>query len=590
MSNSATIISLNITKFPQNLLIPDMDNDVSLQVINNSDKKENFKFVFEGENLDINLKSPELKDQIEFAPKETKNIDIRLNPTVNGFGKLTINAYWLKIVEYKVKVQKVREVAPKSKIHKAFENYKFKGAEKIDMINPKEFFLKRTLEELQKVEEQLETMRNNYKSTLSLDSTSTEAFSRVTIEVIDKSIKELAKGHLSNNNLTISLALALELSDPNEQLNFYVNLIRAHAIVHLSEAIQIVKGLNDLNLQQNLLKLLVFDQISQNPIQAFNLTENITDLSIKIKLLFNIAKELNNSNKSSELLTVLKKIIEVLSKSTEFNSEDKKDQKLIYESLKDAINGIAEIESPGAANTIIEGISKITLKERIAKDLFDIIYELVDEIRTKIDSELIHSQYFLLNTYISNINNEIKSFSSIGGNISNNILSGDFNFKLVFLSLFSFNFSIFPFIDRVYNDLKFNLKKSIAYYIFPSVNNFQDNELTVLQRTLNQFFNNFANVPSQLLIFNLDFIPYLGKPTVILSSESQLNNNLKSKIEKLGDTVNLIIDDSMFKGGKIFDNLKSIIPPNKCEIFNLILSYEFINDYNAFMTLIQSLF
>ncbi len=590
MSNSATIISLNITKFPQNLLIPDMDNDVSLQVINNSDKLENFKFVFEGENLDINLKSAELKDQIEFAPKETKNIDIRLNPTASGFGKLTINVYWLKIVEYTVKVQKVREIAPKSKFYKIFDNYRFKSAEKIDTMNPKEFFLTMTLTELQKIEEQLETMRNNYKSTLSLDSTSTEAFTKVTIEVIDKTIRQLAKGYLSNKNLQLSLSLALELSDPNEQLKFYINLIRAHAIENLSEALQIIRSLNDLNLQQNLLKLVVFDQIPVNPIQASNLTENITNLSEKIKLLFNIAQELYNNNKSSELLTVLKRIIEVLFKSPEINSEDKKDQKLIYDSLKDAINGIAEIESPGAANTIIEGISKITLKERIAKDLFDIIYELVDEIRTKIDSELIFSQYFLLNTYISNINNEIKSFSSIGGNVSNNILSGDFNFKLVFLSLFSFNFSIFPFIDRVYNDLKFNLKKSIAYYIFPSVNNFQDNELTVLQRTLNQFFNNFANVPSQLLIFNLDFIPYLGKPTVILSSESQLNNNLKSKIEKLGDTVNLIIDDSTFKGGKIYDNLKSIVPPNKCEIFNLILSYEFINDYNAFMAFIQSLF
>jgi len=590
MSNSSNIISLNITKFPQNLLIPDVDNNVSIQVINNSNKNETFKFVFEGENLETYFKSEALKDQIEFAPKETKNIDIRLNPTVNGFGKLTINGYWLKIVEYTVKVQKVREIAPKSKIHKIFENYKLKGAEKIDTMNPKEFFLKMTLQEIQKVEEQLETMRNNYKSTLSLDSTSAEAFSRVTIEVIDKTIKELAKGHLSNNNLTISLGLALELSDPNEQLHFYINLIRAHAIEQLSEALQIVKGLNDLNLRQTLLKSLVFDQISQNPIQAFNLTENITKLSLKIKLLFNIAKELNNSNNSSELLTVLKNIIEVLSKSTEFNSEDKKDQKFIYESLKDAIHGIAEIENPVAAHSIIEGMSEQAQKERITKDLFDIIYELVDEIRTKIESELIFSQYFLLNTYISNINKEIKSFSSIGGNLSNNILSGDFNFKLVFLSLFSFNFSIFPVIDRVYNDLKFNLKKSIAYYIFPSVNNFQDNELTVLQKTLNQFFNNFTNVPSQLLIFNLDFIPYLGKPTVILSSESQLNNNLKSKIEKLGDTVNLIIDDSMFKGGMIYDNLKSIVPPNKCEIFNLILSYEFINDYNAFMAFIQSLF
>jgi hypothetical protein len=97
-------------------------------------------------------------------------------------------------------------------------------------------------------------------------------------------------------------------------------------------------------------------------------------------------------------------------------------------------------------------------------------------------------------------------------------------------------------------------------------------------------------VSSQLLIFNLDFIPYLGKPTVILSSESQLSNTIKSKVEKLGDSVNLIIDDSMFKGGEIYDNLKKIIPPTKGEIFNLILSYEFINDYNAFKAFIQSLF
>jgi len=589
MSNLSNIISLNIIKFPQNILIPDVDNDVSIQVVNNSEKNENFKFVFEGENLDIILKSAELTDQIEFTSKETKNIDIGLNPTANGFGKLTINAYLLKFLEYTVKVQKVREIVPKTKIHKIFENYNLKGAEKVDMINPNEFIIEKKLKELEKIEGQLEKMRNDYELAGSLESNNTEAFSKVTIEIIDKTIKELAKGHLYNNNLSISLGLALELSNPNEKLNFYANLIRAYAIEHLNEVTEIVKGLDDLDLQQKLFKSLVFDQISHNPIQASNLAENITDLSIKIKLLFNIAKELMDSDKSSELVTVLKKIIEIISKS-EFDGIDSKNQKFIYKSLKDAIHGIAEIENPIAANSIIEGLSKQELKEAIIKDLFDIIYKLVDEIKTKIESELVFSQYFLLNTYTSNITNEVKSFSSIGGNISNNILSGDFNFQMVFLSLFSFNFSIFPFIDRIYNDLRFNLKKSIAYYIFPSVNNYQDNELAILQKTTSQFFNNFANVPSRVLIFNLDFIPYLGKPTVILSSESQLNTNLKSKIEKLGESVNLIIDDSMFKGGKIYENLKNILPPSKCEIINLILSYEFINDYNAFLMFIQSLF
>ncbi|MFX1375136.1 MAG: hypothetical protein ACFFA0_04935 [Promethearchaeota archaeon] len=590
MSSSSPIISLNITKFPQNLLIPDMDNVVSIQATNNSDKNENFQFVFEGENIDIFYYSEDLKDKIEFAPRETKNIDLRLNPTAGGFGKLTISAFWLKIVEYTVKVEKVRETVPKNKLNKILDNYKFKGTEKINLLDPKEFILKMTLKEIQNAEEQLETMRNNYNSTLSSNSTSSEAFTKVTIEAIEKTIKKLAKGYLSNNNIHNALTIALELSDPNDRINFYIDLIRAYAFGNMINAIQIIDSLNDLTLQQRLLKSLIVDQTSQNPNQTFELTEKVTNLSIRIKLLFNIAKQLNKTNASSELLTVLKKIIEILFNSVDLNSEVKKDQKFFYESIKDAIYGVAEMESPIVANNIIEGINKLALKERIKKDLFDAVYKLVDEIRTKIESELIFSQYFVLNTYISNINDEIRSFSSVGGNVSNNILLGDFNFNLVFLSLFRFDFSIFPFFDRVYNDLKFNSKRSIGYYIFPSAQNYQNNELTVLQKTLNQFFNNFTSVPSQLLLFNLDFIPYLGKPTIILSSESQLNRTLKSKIEKLGGTINLIIDDSMFKGGEIYDNLKKTVPSSKGEIFNLILSYEFINDYNLFLTFIKSLF
>ncbi len=108
MSNSSSIISLNITRFPQNILIPDVENGVSIQATSNSTKIEKFKFVFEGENLKVGSISEDLRDQIEFAPNETKNVDLNLNPEIDGFGKLTINVYWLKIIEYTVKVEKVR--------------------------------------------------------------------------------------------------------------------------------------------------------------------------------------------------------------------------------------------------------------------------------------------------------------------------------------------------------------------------------------------------------------------------------------------------------------------------------------------------
>ena len=37
------------------------------------------------------------------------------------------------------------------------------------------------------------------------------------------------------------------------------------------------------------------------------------------------------------------------------------------------------------------------------------------------------------------------------------------------------------------------------------------------------------------------------------------------------------------------NNLKKVFTPDKCRLVNLMLSYEFINDYNMFKTFIQSL-
>jgi hypothetical protein len=591
MSNSSNIISLNITKFPQNLLLPGEENDLTIQIINNSAKNENFTFVFDGENLETLFLSEDLKDQVEFASKETKNIGVRLNPTADGSGKLTINVYWLKIIEYTVKVQKVKEKVPASKFDKILGAYSFKNTESVDKLNRDDYFITMSLKELKKAEVEMEAMKKNYESTLSTSSPNTEAFTRITTEVIDKSVKNLAKGYLSNSNLQKAIELALQLSDGNEQTKLYINLLRAYAIDNLEEVLQIIKTLNDSNIQQNLYKSLVFDQLTINLIRAMDLTENIEDLNVRVKFLFNIIKELKEqSSTENEIANLLNRMINILFTLRELNAGNRKDQKLILESLKDAIHIMAEIKNPGLAHAIIERISITEVKERIVKDLFDVIYVLVDEVQRKVESDLVYSQYFLLNTYVSNITNDVKKFSSIGGNVSTNILTGDFNFKLAFLSLSSFDFSTFPIMDRIYNDLKFNLKKEIGYYVFPSIQNSQNNELAILKNTLSLFFKNFTNLAGNLLVLNLDFIPYLGKPTVILSSESDLTLDLQSKIGKIGDSVNLIIDDSMFKGGKIYDNLKSIFPSTKCDVFNIILSYEFLNDYNAFLKLIQTLF
>ncbi len=621
MSNSDKIISLNITKFPQNLLIPNVLNQITIQAINNSNKSENFKFNFEGENLKIITGSDSFQDKIEFSSGETKIIDLKLEPTINGFGKLSIEVYWIKIIEYLVKVQKVREKIQISRIKEIFKKQPLPITETIEVLNIEEFFIELSEDEINQTEKKLGLMKSKVESLKSSKSADTMNSSEITITETDLNIRKLAKGYLSIKKPLKVIELASKLSDKNEQKSFYFNLVRAYGLKYLDETLNFIKKMKNSDNQQNLFKILALDQVSINPERALNigllisdskikknllntiititieskpisalkLIELIDDDILKLNYLFNIARKMLEKDEKSDIINGISKIIKKIINSINKNSKNKKIQKLYYDFLKDALYILAEIGNPKAADTIINNITTQELRERIVKDLFDEIYVVVEEIKTKTESQLVFSQFFLLNTYVSSINTEIETFSLIGGNLSNNILANDFNFNIVFLSLFSFDFNVFPFIDRVYNDLNYNQNKSFAYYIFPSKDNYDEKEDKILKNTLTQFFKNLLNIPSQILIFNLDFIPYLSKPTIILSSDLETNNLLDSRIKKMGDIINLIIDDSVFKEGKIFESLRQIFLSNKVKIINLVLSYEFINDYNLFKTFVQLL-
>jgi len=589
MSNLSNIISLNITEFPQNLLIPGIDNAVNIQVVNNSDKSESFNFAFDGENMEIETAPENLAQQIELAANETRNIDLKLNPTADGQGKLTINVYWLKIVQYTVKIQKIRESSPESKNNDIFMKFAFKKSEVPDDISVNEYFIDIKPKELRQQEEELEALKERMMTPAQTESTNQETILKPTIGQIDEKIKAIAKGYLSNNDLPKSLEYAIKLSKSNAQTNLYSNLLRAYSFKSLDEVLSIINNLNDLNLQQAILKSLILDRISEDPLEVINLIEQINNITLKTKLLLNVAKELKNTNRLDDLVNHLHQIIMFFLEMLKLPSLEKKEKKLGLEYLKDVLILLAEFENPTAADAILKRIEVPDIKEKLEKDIFKVLYEIVDEIKTKIESESVFSQYFLLNTYISNINNELKSFSRMGGNVSNNILSGEFDFNTALLSLFRFDFSLFPFIDRVYNDLKLNSGKSIGYYIFPSNENFNSDELATLNATLSQFFINTGSAHKQILVLNLDFIPYLGKPTVIISEDSHLNNHIETKLKKLGDKINIIIDDMMFKGGTIYDNLTQVFGSGGRGVINLVLSYEFLNDYSIFKSVIQSI-
>ena len=588
------IISLNITQYPMHLLIPSIDNVVSIQAMNYLNQEESFEFIFQGDNLEIGVPE-DLQGHIKFGAGEVKNFNLNLTPTADGSGKLVITINWLKLVEYTEKVQKIRDVVRISKVNEIFGKYSIKSAEPAIKFNSSEFIISSTEEDVKQEEVRLNNKRGGDPSS-------------VNVEDIEKDVKNIAKRYLSLNDLEKALHYSLQLSNEEEKRDFYYDLIRAHASIDYDQALKFIPGLKDeakkleiiegLALEQaginperginavllienpqareELMKVVIGKIIPLDPSLAANFIDHVNDEREKTNLLFNIIKYLVQTNNNTEAIRVLNKTIELLKVNLESGA---------YKMLKDALQALAELDSPKTAAMIIEQMTHPDMKERIIKDIFDTIYEMVDEIRTRIEPIVVFSQYFLFNTYMSSINESVKTFSSIGGNVSNNLLVRDFNYRVAIVSLFSYNFSIFPTLERVYTDLN----KAIAYYIYPSIDNHDKKELDAINNTLRQFFS-VPNATRQFIVFNLDFIPYLGKPTIIISSEDDINDNLKAKIRNaLGDSANLYVDDSLFKGGTTVDNLKQVFTPDKCRIVNLLLSYEFINDYGVFKTLIQSL-
>ncbi|MHA1292350.1 MAG: hypothetical protein ACTSQJ_06745 [Promethearchaeota archaeon] len=657
------IMSLKITKFPQHLLIPldpsdeaSSENIVSFQAMNYSSKNEIFKFLFEGENLNITI-SDELNKELQFEPGETKNFDVKINPVADGFGKLTITTHWLKPVQYTVKVQRVRQTPISKNFEKIFLKQKIPLSEKVDDFNPKDYILQLSDEEFDKAMKQLElkitkvkqipAMRKAWEDRIaktaelvqedtfkkkkistsapsvmptSFQEINNEPVPEVVLENIDFELKQLAKAYLAKNDLEKALELAMELSDENKKLDFYYNLIRAYNSIDLEGALQAIHKLKrnkkridliqklaldrvnidaeqsgriafmieDPTLKEKLMTDIIGKTVNVNPNKALKLSYLLDDVNSKLIILFNIAKKFFEQNNKNEMSEVLKQIIDLILNSDKFNLLENNFENPDYNNFKDAICCLAELDSPMVATSVIENLENQQLKEKLALDLVDVIYEMADEIKTKLEMTPILSQYYMINTFVSNVTNAIKDFSLIGGNVSNNLLLKDYNFNIVFISLFKFDFSIFPILDRLYNEIRYNSNKSISYYMYPSIDKHKESELLIINNSLKQFFD-VSSIQNQLIIFNMDLIPYLGKPTVIFSSNQELNNYFNSKMNNLKESINVIVDDSFFQGGTSLENLKAIFPSNKCKIVNLVLSYEFVNDYTIFKSFIESL-
>ncbi|MBN1213849.1 MAG: hypothetical protein JXA99_00250 [Candidatus Lokiarchaeota archaeon] len=592
ISDTSKNILLKIAQLPQNLLIPKIQNLLKIELINSSKNEENVKLELNSDNLNFQFLD-NATNPIVLKPKETKIVNINIIPTGNGIAKLDIKGIWTKETQVKVKVQKIKENINGTKLNNILENYHFKKKDYLKKFDPIEFLVELDRNEFKALEKSLIESPGNEN---------------------EKDLIKLAKAYLSNKQFEKALITANKIPKEKHRLAFLQDLIRAYAFVDTQYAIKYIDSLGKKINKSEFLKTIALDEVYKNPDMAINIASRIDDINIKKECFIEIIQKIvqDKPDTTIELMkyiqmdveTYLSIMLNIIESYWRLGNLETTKEYLLrviyfvkdkynsnnYKFIRDSIYAMAELFTPKIADNLIESIEDQRLKERIAKDLFNDIYYLVEEIQTRIETKILASFQYHLNTYSSNINEHIINFAQKGGNLSLNTLSGDTNFNSLFISLFKFDFSVFPIFEHLYSDLKLNSSKSIAYYIFPSSENMNQNEYDIIVNTLKFLITSKISNTNQFNVFNIDFIPYLGKPTLIIGSEYQsIIQWIENKLSSMRNKIDIMIDDNFFAGGKSKNQLAEIFESNRFRIINLILSYEFINDFNIFKELVQIL-
>lgn len=559
-------IIIDITQFPHHLLLPSTSNIIKLRITNNSDKQKNMKLEASGHNLDLSFINL-TEETFSIPPQNNQIIEIELVPKAKGNGIISINVEWLKKVQFTVKIQKIRENVPEKKLDKILKTYEISSNLQPDPIRSDKYTLELSNSEVKKLTKNISRIKEELKLT-----PSEEAIKTVELyKELDVCQKTLVKGCINNKEFDEALSIIKTFPNEENKKEFLRNIIRTNFFIDFDTMLKAIDLIEDIPNKQTLLKnvfLYLMERKTDNALVLLGHIEQDTDFYVKA--LFHIARIYLQNNQIEKIQTLLIKIVNLVIQ----NGSEK------YNLLKNVIYTVAETFSPKKADQMILLIKDQQLKEKVAKELFDDMYVMVDELRERIEPEVIGSYQYSLNILVEEGRTLIK-FANIGGNISSNILEEQFNFKSLLLSLFSHEFSLFPTIEHLYSDLSNNLEKSLGYVIFPSQKSLQADEKTVVSDVLKKLIVNKGQI-NEMMVFNIDFIPYLGKPTLIIGADQRIGTQLKEKLQTFSQSVNININNDLFEGGKTIEYIKNIFAGKTITPINLVFSYEFINQYDLF--------
>ncbi|MHA1267523.1 MAG: hypothetical protein ACTSRS_19970 [Candidatus Helarchaeota archaeon] len=131
-----------------------------------------------------------------------------------------------------------------------------------------------------------------------------------------------------------------------------------------------------------------------------------------------------------------------------------------------------------------------------------------------------------------------------------------------------------------------------GYYLsYPISKQLDEHEIQIIREAIQTFVVPHSSHAAPMLILNLDVIPELEKPTIILGYEpSGIYLPIKNLLHDIfGAAVNVFMDDCIFSGGLLYNFLVEWVKPNPAQILNFVISNNFLMDFDLFQNLMEIL-
>ncbi|MHA1822225.1 MAG: hypothetical protein ACTSU2_05230 [Promethearchaeota archaeon] len=599
MSNTnQNIFQIMPLNYPNNILLGTKSYELFFQCTNLMQEAGQFQIGFTGEGLDV--KAPkELQKPIEIGGNQSVQLKVSIKPQVDGLAKIIINTIQLKKVEYTELEWQLRPEIDNAIIDEALSM----GFLSVHDINSSEYDLpvKINAEEnvdINRLKLELNNIENpapplddasaepvttppseqeldNFYSTFAIRAFNTDYNYALSLlsKIKNPSLKEdLLKSFilpLAAKDIDLALQKLNELHDDILREQYLIKIIYHVVKVDKNKAITLVENVKDELKKQEIITDIAAYFFKTDSDFSLNLVEKINDPNIKFAVYWELIKEIYRNNNREKCTVLINKVVD---KAIELKNTF---------IIKYCWAILGKLTTPKEIASKIENLPP-DLKDVINKELYNYLWHQVEVKKERIDQIPVSSVYYAFHCVV-NPNQALIKVAELGGNISENLLIGDFSSFIGIICPFSFEFPIFPVIEQCYAEIKYEKQKSFYYMLIPTKVK-EESELAFIEHMLKEWFvKNKNNFSTKVYLFNLDFIPYLSKPTIIMGSDESENLAIQSIVKRVfKDDVTFIIDEGLFKGGMVYDFLVSILPSDKFKIINLVMTYDFLNNYILF--------